>query len=138
MQCSQSVIGILCIAAAFFLWGVSAEAAQLSWLCGADVLLKLVQERGFEMFVHPIAPVLNETRHVVAPFNHKLQQQVHPPLLSTDCETCHCPVLPLCLRLLLSKTASLSASSRVKPMRLESFHEVEQNLPCMFAQTKAF
>ena len=45
-------------------------------LCIADVLLKLVQERGFEMFVHPIAPVLNETRHVVAPFNRKLQQQV--------------------------------------------------------------
>lgn len=44
----------------------------------ADVLLKLVQERGFEMFVHPIAPVLNETRHVVAPFNRKLQQQVTP------------------------------------------------------------
>ncbi|DBA71347.1 TPA: hypothetical protein ACH3X2_011156 [Trebouxia sp. C0005] len=41
-----------------------------------DVLLKLVQERGFEMFVHPIAPVLNETRHVVAPFNNKLQQQI--------------------------------------------------------------
>lgn len=44
--------------------------------CCADVLMKLVQQRGFEMFVHPIAPVLNETRHVVAPFNHKLQQQV--------------------------------------------------------------
>lgn len=42
----------------------------------ADVLLKLVQQRGFEMFVHPIPPVLNETRHVVAPFNHKLKQQV--------------------------------------------------------------
>ncbi|KAL0051898.1 hypothetical protein WJX82_004074 [Trebouxia sp. C0006] len=41
-----------------------------------DVLLQLVQDRGFEMFVHPIAPVLNETRHVVAPFNHKLQQQI--------------------------------------------------------------
>ena len=80
MQCSQSAKGLLCIAAAVvsFLWGVLAEAAQLSWLCGADVLLKLVQERGFEMFVHPIAPVLNETRHVVAPFNHKLQQQVQP------------------------------------------------------------
>jgi len=77
--------------------GCLAEAAQLSWLCGADVLLKLVQERGFEMFVHPIAPVLNETRHVVAPFNYKLQQQVHPPLLNTDCEICQCPVLFLCL-----------------------------------------
>jgi len=95
MQCSQSVKGILCIAAV--LWGVRAEEAQLSWLCGADVLLKLVQERGFEMFVHPIAPVLNETRHVVAPFNHKLQQQVHPPLLNTDSEIWQCPVLPLCL-----------------------------------------
>ena len=60
-----------------FLWVVLAKAAKLSWLCDADVLLQLVQERGFEMFVHPIAPVLNETRHVVAPFNHKLQQQVH-------------------------------------------------------------
>lgn len=46
------------------------------WARCADVLLKLVQQRGFEMFVHPIAPVLNETRHVVAPFNHKLKQQV--------------------------------------------------------------
>ncbi len=96
-----------------FLWGVLAEASQLSWLCGADVLLKLVQERGFEMFVHPIAPVLNETRHVVAPFNHKLQQQVHMPLLNTDCETCQCPVMPLCLRPPLSKTASMSVSSRM-------------------------
>ncbi len=79
-----------------FLWVVLAKAAKLSWLCDADVLLQLVQERGFEMFVHPIAPVLNETRHVVAPFNHKLQQQVHPPLLNADCETCQCPVLLLC------------------------------------------
>ena len=42
----------------------------------ADVLLKLDQQRGFEMFVHPVAPVLSETRHVVAPFNHKLKQEV--------------------------------------------------------------
>lgn len=53
----------------------SCRDVDLYYHC-ADVLLKLVQQRGFEMFVHPIAPVLNETRHVVAPFNHKLKQQV--------------------------------------------------------------
>ena len=66
----------------------------------ADVLLKLVQQRRFEMFVHPIAPVLNETRHVVAPFNHKLKQQVIVPDPAESC--CKlCLVLLLLLLLLL-------------------------------------
>lgn len=91
-KCQRHTVHCSCC----FSWGVVAEAAQLSRLCSADVLLKLVQERGFEMFVHPIAPVLNETRHVVAPFNNKLQQQVHLQLLNIDCETCQCPVLRLC------------------------------------------
>ena len=42
----------------------------------AGVLLELVQQRGFEIFVHPVPPVLNETRHVVMPFNHQLKQRV--------------------------------------------------------------
>ena len=44
------------------------------------MLLELVQQRGFEIFVHPVPPVLNETRHVVMPFNQQLQQRVsHSP-----------------------------------------------------------
>ena len=42
----------------------------------AEVLLDLVQRREFEIFVHPIPPVLNETRHVVMPFNQQLKQRV--------------------------------------------------------------
>lgn len=42
----------------------------------AEVLLDLVRRRGFEIFVHPIPPVLNETRHVVMPFNQQLKQRV--------------------------------------------------------------
>ena len=74
MSCwTQQYAGPVCASSAY-----KAILLQISHSCScpADVLLKLVQERGFEMFVHPIAPVLNETRHVVAPFNHKLQQQV--------------------------------------------------------------
>lgn len=41
-----------------------------------DVLLRLVEERGLELFVHPPAPVLNETRHIVAPFAALLKSRV--------------------------------------------------------------
>lgn len=40
------------------------------------VLLKLTQSRRFEIFVHPVPSVLNETRHVVQPFNACLQKKV--------------------------------------------------------------
>ena len=52
------------------------KATQPCWLVSAGVLLELVQQRGFEIFVHPIPPVLNETRHVVMPFNQQLKQRV--------------------------------------------------------------
>ena len=40
------------------------------------VLLGLIAQRGFEVFVHPVPPVLDETRHVVQPFNRALQREV--------------------------------------------------------------
>ncbi|KAK9812932.1 hypothetical protein WJX72_005941 [[Myrmecia] bisecta] len=41
-----------------------------------QLLLDLVQRRRFEVFVHPVPPVLNETRHVVKPFNEVLQAKI--------------------------------------------------------------
>lgn len=55
----------------------------------AGVLLELVQQRGFEIFVHPIPPVLNETRHVVMPFNHQLKQRVKPAYSQFQCPVPH-------------------------------------------------
>ena len=34
-----------------------------------SVLLQLISQRHLELFVHPIPPVLNETRPIVRPFN---------------------------------------------------------------------
>mmetsp|Transcript_1483 Transcript_1483/g.3594 ORF Transcript_1483/g.3594 Transcript_1483/m.3594 type:complete len:145 (+) Transcript_1483:346-780(+) len=39
------------------------------------VLRRLVG-RGMELFVHPVPPVLNETRHVVMPFNAALRRAI--------------------------------------------------------------
>ncbi|GLC38231.1 hypothetical protein PLESTB_001084900 [Pleodorina starrii] len=41
-----------------------------------DVLRALVSERSMEVFVHPVPPVLNETRGVVAPFTAALRAAV--------------------------------------------------------------
>ncbi|KAG6548433.1 hypothetical protein Mapa_009920 [Marchantia paleacea] len=41
-----------------------------------DILQKLVRDRRFELFVHPIPPVLNETRSFVRTFNGTLQQSL--------------------------------------------------------------
>ena len=41
-----------------------------------DVLEGLIVDRHMEVFVHPVPPVLNETRHVVEPFNAALQEKV--------------------------------------------------------------
>jgi len=41
-----------------------------------DVLLRLSKDRSFQIFVHPIVPVLNETRHTVKLFNQILQHKV--------------------------------------------------------------
>ena len=38
--------------------------------------LESLLSRGMELFVHPIPPVLNETRHVVLPFNAALKSAV--------------------------------------------------------------
>ena len=38
--------------------------------------LKQLLGRGMELFVHPIPPVLNETRHIVLPFNAMLKDKV--------------------------------------------------------------
>ena len=41
-----------------------------------DVLEGLIVDRHMEVFIHPVPPVLNETRHVVEPFNAALQEKV--------------------------------------------------------------
>ena len=41
-----------------------------------ETLLDLVEKRKFTIYVHPVPSVLNETRHVVRPFNTALRQKV--------------------------------------------------------------
>lgn len=41
-----------------------------------DVLNCLVEERGLTVYVHPVPPVLIETRHVVMPFNAVMKRKV--------------------------------------------------------------
>ncbi len=40
-------------------------------------LLQLIQDCNFEIFVHPVSPVLSETRAVVHIFNHVLRTRLH-------------------------------------------------------------
>ncbi|GBG61368.1 hypothetical protein CBR_g20400 [Chara braunii] len=53
-----------------------AEGAAVSVGIYIKVLLKLINERKFEVFVHPVPPVLNETRPVVHIFTKTLQMEV--------------------------------------------------------------
>lgn len=39
-------------------------------------VLKRLLLKGFELFIHPVPPVLNETRHIVLPFNAMLKDRV--------------------------------------------------------------
>ena len=48
----------------------------------AEALLHLIRTRHFRIFVHPVPSVLNETRHVVRPFNKALQNKVMIQLLN--------------------------------------------------------
>lgn len=41
-----------------------------------EVLLGLARTHGFEIFVHPPAPVLKETRHIVIPFQAALKERI--------------------------------------------------------------
>eukprot|EP01112_Ceratiomyxa_fruticulosa_P020635 TRINITY_DN7095_c0_g2_i1.p1 TRINITY_DN7095_c0_g2~~TRINITY_DN7095_c0_g2_i1.p1 ORF type:complete len:746 (-),score=166.86 TRINITY_DN7095_c0_g2_i1:30-2267(-) len=41
-----------------------------------DVLTKIIHERKFAAFIHPVVPVLNETRHIVKLFNRLLRSKV--------------------------------------------------------------
>lgn len=41
-----------------------------------EVLTRTVRERNLCVFVHPVPPVLNETRHIVTPFNDLLRERV--------------------------------------------------------------
>lgn len=41
-----------------------------------QVLLDLIVQRGFELFVHPVPPVLNETRPLVTPFMGVMKDKV--------------------------------------------------------------
>eukprot|EP01114_Cavostelium_apophysatum_P020245 TRINITY_DN673_c0_g1_i1.p1 TRINITY_DN673_c0_g1~~TRINITY_DN673_c0_g1_i1.p1 ORF type:complete len:210 (+),score=50.56 TRINITY_DN673_c0_g1_i1:48-677(+) len=52
------------------------EGAEFSVKIYVDIMLKLAEKRGFTIFVHPIIPVLNETRRVVKIFNAILMQHV--------------------------------------------------------------
>ena len=40
------------------------------------VLLKLVRRKKLRALVHPVVPVLDVTRHIVAPFNKQLEKRV--------------------------------------------------------------
>ena len=58
------------------------------------VLTRLVEERDLTAYVHPVPPVLNETRHIVMPFNAIVKKQVDVASLvgaSTTLEICQCP-----------------------------------------------
>ncbi len=52
------------------------EALQVAVDMYMSVLHKLVTRHGLEVFVHPVPPVLNETRHIVKPFNELLSAAV--------------------------------------------------------------
>jgi len=39
-------------------------------------LLKLISDRQFKIYIHPVVPVLNETRYIVKMFNEILKQNV--------------------------------------------------------------
>lgn len=41
-----------------------------------DLLQRLARERDMELFVHPVPPVLNETRHIVRPFVAALRRRL--------------------------------------------------------------
>ncbi len=45
-----------------------------------EVLTRTVRDRDRDLriFVHPVPPVLNETRHIVTPFNDLMRQRVRP------------------------------------------------------------
>lgn len=51
----------------------------------AEALLDLIKTRGFDIFVHPVPSVLNETRHVVRPFNQTLQKKVNSNSVGSTC-----------------------------------------------------
>jgi len=40
-----------------------------------ETLLDLVERRKFIIYIHPVPSVLNETRHIVRPFNDALQMK---------------------------------------------------------------
>jgi hypothetical protein len=48
-------------------------------------LLRLIQDCNFEIFVHPVSPVLSETRAVVHIFNHVLQTRLHEAQQTSPC-----------------------------------------------------
>lgn len=47
-----------------------------------DVLTRLVEARALTVYVHPVPPVLNETRHIVMPFNAVMRAKVIPLFFS--------------------------------------------------------
>jgi len=61
------------------------------------VLLRLIAERRFKVFVHPVPPVLDETRHVVQPFNRALQREVSALQQTAYDSILHTPFKSKCL-----------------------------------------
>ena len=50
-----------------------------------DVLIGIMGARALTVYVHPVPPVLNETRHIVMPFNAVMKAKVRPsPSLLTS------------------------------------------------------
>ena len=57
-------------------YGSVEEGMEVSAAIYVDTLLRLAEQRGFRIFVHPVAPALKETREIVRAFNEILRRQV--------------------------------------------------------------
>jgi len=61
------------------------EGVETIVLLYIDILLDIVTRKNLRIFVHPVVPVLNETRHIVRIFNRILKEQLmkrnHPKIL---------------------------------------------------------
>ena len=59
-------------------------------------LLRLVDERRLEIYVHPVVPVLNETRSIVKTFNDIMRKRVRAGGGGGVVWSCGCVVVWLC------------------------------------------
>lgn len=60
-----------------------AEAEAVTIAAYTELLLQLVQERGLQVFVHPVPPVLDEARDVVQLFESAVKEAVQQAVQSS-------------------------------------------------------